>query len=139
MFLLIASTPTAFAERTAVLEQINVPHNYYFREMYLPQVSSGPQSPTWSPDGQALVYAMQGTLWRQEVGSDTATQLTSSPGYDHQPDWSPDGRKIAFSRYLNDAIELHVLDLQSGVLTQLTTGAAVNLEPRWSPDGKRLA
>lgn len=140
MFLVISATATtAVAERTPVLKQISVPHNYYFREMYLPQVSSGPQSPAWSPDGQALVYAMQGTLWRQALGSDTATQLTAAAGYDHQPDWSPDGRTIVFSRYLNDAMELYLLDLESGVETQLTTGASVNLEPRWSPDGKRLA
>jgi GAF domain-containing protein len=31
---------------------------------------------------------MQGSLWRQRVGSDTASQLTDGPGYDHQPDWS---------------------------------------------------
>lgn len=36
--------------REPVLKQIDVPHNYYYREMYLPQVTSGPASVTWSPD-----------------------------------------------------------------------------------------
>lgn len=129
----------ASAEREPVLKQINVPHNYYFREMYLPQVSSGPQSPAWSPDGQSLVFTMQGSLWYQALDSTIATQLTAGPGYDHQPDWSPDGRSIVFTRYLDDAMELHLLDRATGAVQALTRGGDVNLEPRWSPDGARLA
>ena len=129
----------AYAERTPVLRQIKTPHDYYFREMYLPQVSSGPQSPAWSPDGQQLVYAMQGSLWRQSLDSKTAVQLTAGPGYDHQPDWSPDGQHIIFTRYLNDAMELQVLDTDSGKITTITNSGAVNLEPRWSPDGTKIA
>ncbi|MDH4125322.1 MAG: CehA/McbA family metallohydrolase [Gammaproteobacteria bacterium] len=129
----------AIAEREPVLKQIRVPHNYYFREMYLPQVSSGPQSPAWSPDGQSLVYAMQGSLWQQSPDSDVAVQLTAGPGYDHQPDWSPDGRSIVFTRYVADAMELQLLDVASGEVRALTSGGDVNLEPRWSPDGSQLA
>ena len=55
--------PASGSERAPVLRQIDVPHDYYFREMYLPQVSSGPQNPVWSPDGQTLVFTMQpGTM-----------------------------------------------------------------------------
>ena len=56
------------AERLPVLKQIDEPHPYYFREMYLPEVTSGPSAAAWSPDGTELVYAMQGTLWRQKLG-----------------------------------------------------------------------
>ena len=127
------------AERATVLKQIDVPHNYYFREMYLPQLTSGPSALAWSPDGKELVYSMQGSLWRQALDSDVAVQLTVGPGYDYQPDWSPDGGRIAFVRYHDDAVELMLLDVEGGEVTTLTDGGAVNLEPRWSPDGKRLA
>ena len=63
------------AQREPVLQQIKVPHPYYYREMYLPQVTSGPSAVAWSPDGQELVYSMQGTLWRQrrrDQGGDAA-------------------------------------------------------------------
>ena len=129
----------ASAERAPVLRQIKTPHDYYFREMYLPQVSSGPQYPTWSPDGKQLVYSMQGSLWRQVLDSTTAVQITAGPGYDHQPDWSPDGQRVVFTRYLNDAMELQVLDTKSGKVTTITNSGDVNLDPRWSPDGSRIA
>ena len=129
----------AAAERAPVLRQIQVPHDYYFREMYLPQLTTGPSAVTWSPDSKELVYSMRGSLWRQALDSGVAVQLTAGPGYDYQPDWSPDGRRVVFVRYLDDAMELCVLDLESGKIAALTSGGDVNLEPRWSPDGKRLA
>jgi hypothetical protein len=82
---------------------------------------------------------MQGSLWRQRIGSAVAQQLTSGAGYDYQPDWSPDGRSVVFARYARDAIELELLDLATGAVTALTANGAVNVEPRWSPDGSRIA
>ncbi|HYC31339.1 MAG TPA: hypothetical protein VEB59_03570, partial [Gemmatimonadales bacterium] len=132
--------PTYLAgQRAPVLRQIKVPHPYYYREMLLPQVTSGPGAATWSPDGVELLYAMQGSLWRQRVGSDSARQLTDGPGYDAQPDWSPDGRRVVYASYRNDAVDLHLLDLATGVATPLVANGAVNFEPRWSPDGRRIA
>ena len=127
------------AQREPVLRQIKVPHAYYYREMYLPQLTSGPSSVTWSPDGQELIYSMQGSLWRQRLGSREARQLTTGPGYAYQPDWSPDGRHVVYAAYDRDAIELRLLDLSSGQSRPLIADGSVNVEPRWSPDGRRLA
>ena len=127
------------AQRQPVLKQIDLPHPYYYREMYLPQLTTGPSSLSWSPDSKSMVFSMQGTLWRERLGSGEAEQITAGPGYDYQPDWSPDGRWIVYASYDKDAIELRVLDLETGNTEQLTTGGAVNVEPRWSPDGKRIA
>src|SRR5882724_6280854 len=116
----LASTSAAYAQRQTVLKQIDLPHNYYFREMYLPQLTSGPSAVAFSPDGRTLVYSMQGSLWKQVIDSTSAEQLTDGPGYDYQPDWSPDGTRIAFVRYLNDAMELYSLDPSSGSVSPLT-------------------
>ena len=134
-----AAPPPAAAQREPVLKQVGLPHPYYWREMYVPQATSGPSSATWSPDGTTLIYSMQGTLWRQRIGSGVAEQLTAGTAYDYQPDWSPDGRSVVFARYARDAIELELLDLASGAVTALTANGAVNVEPRWSPDGSRIA
>jgi TolB protein len=139
-FLLVACV-SCFAQREPVLKQIDLPHPYYFREMYLPQLTTGPSAAAWSPDSYSLVYSMAGSLWRQELRSAKAEQLTAGPGYDYQPDWSSkdDGRWVVFARYDHDAIELWSLDMQDGRTRQMTSGGAVNLEPRFSPDGRRLA
>jgi hypothetical protein len=140
LFIALAVLPALLsAQRAPVLQQIKVRHPYYFREMFLPQATSGPGAAAWSPDGAELVYAMQGTLWRQRVGSDTARQLTDGPGYDAQPDWSPDGRRIVYASYRGDAIELRLLDPATGASTPLIANGAANLEPRWSPDAGRIA
>jgi Tol biopolymer transport system component len=128
----------AHAERAPVLQQIDLPHPYYYREMYLPQLTSGPSSLAWSPDSKELIYAMAGSLWRQRIDEDSAQQLTSPAGYDYQPDWSPDGRWVIYCSYRDDALELWALDLKSGAAQQLTRTGAVNTEPRFSPDGKRV-
>lgn len=129
----------ALAQRRPVLPQIAVPHPYYFRELYLPQLTTGPSSVAWTHDGTALVYSARGSLWRQTLGSDEAVQLTDNAGYDHQPDCSPDGRWIVYTTYTGDAIDLSILDLRSGLSRKLLADGAVNVEPRWSPDGSQLA
>jgi len=128
----------ASAQRRPVLPQIDEPHPYYYREMYLPQLTSGPSSLTWGPNSQELIYSMAGSLWRQKLGSKEAAQLTDGPGYDYQPDWSPNGKSVVYVSYQKDAMELWLLDLTTGKTKRLTNGGAVNVEPRWSPDGKRI-
>ena len=138
----IASSSVAQASgpgREPVLKQIRLPHNYYYREMYLPQVTSGPGSFDWSPDGTEVVVSMQGSLWRHGPGSSECVQLTDGPGYDYQPDWSPDGSVIVYASYRDDAVDLLALEVRTGVVRTLVHNGAVNLEPRFSPDGGRIA
>ena len=130
---------TAHAQRAPVLRQVKTPHPYYFREMLIPQVTTGPSGAAWSPDGGELIYSMQGSLWRQPPQDREARQITDGPGYDYQPDWSPDGRRVVYASYRDDAIELRLLDLESGGSSPLVANGAVNIEPRWSPDGTRVA
>jgi TolB protein len=128
--------PAAAQEHGA--PDIDAPHSYYYHELYLPQLTSGPSAACWEPDSRQLVLSMAGSLWRQKTDTDVAVQLTDGPGYDYQPDCSPDGRSVIYASSSGSAIELWLLDLPSGRRTQLTHGGAVNVEPRWSPDGKRV-
>jgi len=137
--LLISFNYNLYAQRVPVLTQIDLPHNYYFRELYLPQLTSGPSSVAWMPNGKSLVYSMAGSLWKQDIESDVAEQLTDGDGYDYQPDVSPDGKKIVFVQYNGVSVELMLLDLANGQTKSLTNNKAVNLEPRWSPDGSKVA
>jgi Tol biopolymer transport system component len=137
--LLIVASP-AWAKREPVLKQVDLPHSYYWRELYLPQLTTGPSSASFTPDGRALVYSMGGSLWRQAVGSTEAVELTHPrAAYDYQPDVAPDGNTVVFSRYDGNAIELWRLNFATGAQQPLTSAGAVNVEPRLSPDGKRIA
>jgi hypothetical protein len=130
----------ALADREPVLKQVDLPHSYYWRELYLPQLTTGPSSVAFMPDGNTLVVSMAGSLWRQAIGSDEAVELTHPrAAYDYQPDVAADGRTVVFTRYDGNAMELWRLDLGSGREQQLTFKGAVNVEPRLSPDGKRIA
>ena len=56
--------------------------------------------PVWSPDSNEIVYSSNASgtfeLWRAEVSSGEAVQLTSEPGGAANPAWSPDGEQIVF-------------------------------------------
>src|ERR1700689_5033127 len=108
----LAVTVAAHAQRQPVLKQIDLPHPYYYREMYLPQLTSGPSSLAWSPDSKELIYSMAGSLWRQRIDSGSAQQLTAAAAYDYQPDWSADGRWVVYSSYRNEAVGLWLLDVK---------------------------
>jgi Tol biopolymer transport system component len=137
---LLSLAGAANAAREPVLKQVDLPHSYYWRELYIPQLTTGPSSLSFTPDGKSLVYSMGGSLWRQAIGSDEAVELSHPRGaYDYQPDVASDGKSVVFSRYNGDAIELWRLHLRNGREQQLTSGKAVNVEPRLSPDGKRIA
>ena len=140
LILLLSAFPLfSQAQREPVLKQIDLPHPYYFREMYLPQLTTGPSAVAWAPDSRSVVYSMAGSLWRQKLDSATAEQLTAGAGYDYQPDCSPDGRWVVYASYFKDAVELWALDLETSRRSSSPCGGAVNVEPRFSPDGKRIA
>ena len=51
MFCLLAALGTVadvHAERETVLKQLRLPHNYYYGELYLPQLTAGPSSLAWN-------------------------------------------------------------------------------------------
>ena len=52
---ILALINAAFAGREPVLKQIALPHPYYYREMYLPQLTTGPSSVAGSPDSKEVV------------------------------------------------------------------------------------
>ena len=132
----VVAATGAQAAREPVLKQVDVPHNYYWRELYLPQLTTGPSAADFLPGGREVVYSMAGSLWRQEIGADDAVELTHATGvYDYQPDVSADGRTVVFARYDGTAIELWTIDLGSGREQRLTNDGALNVEPRLSPRG----
>ena len=55
------------------------------------------------------------------------------------PAYSPDGGRIAYERFAEGLIGLHVVSLPGGTETHLTGADSINpSHPAWSPDGNRL-
>jgi TolB protein len=104
----------------------------------LPEVSTGPMDPSWSPDGQSIVFSMRGDIWKIPVGGGQAVALTKGPAYHFEPAWSPDGRYVAFSFDLDRNLEIGIVPADGGPERVLASNPQVDIEPAWSPDSKGL-
>ncbi|MBT6480855.1 MAG: CehA/McbA family metallohydrolase [Gammaproteobacteria bacterium] len=114
----------------------NYMHNFYFP----PSPSATPWAPDWSPDGQWIAVAMQGSIWKVDPDSGGAYELTYNEAYHSSPDWSPDGQWIIYTAdYDHQRIQLEILNIQTGESHSLTDDQAVYTDPVFSPDGSKVA
>lgn len=114
--------------------------NYMHTYLLPPAPSSTPWAPAWSPDGRSMAVGMSGSIWRVDIASGAAEELTAGSTYHSSPAWSPDGRWIVYTADDSGrAVRLEVLDLQTGQTHRLTTETANHIDPQFSPDGARLA
>ena len=69
-------------------------------------------------------------VWSDEQGNISSISIDKQGEYSY-PDLSPDDGSIAFAL---DG-DIHVLNMQRGILRRLTTNDALDANPLWSPDG----
>jgi hypothetical protein len=101
-------------------------------------------SPTWTIDGQQLVYdGEQGLMISEANGADNVPFTDSR--HDYFPVMSPQGGQIAFQHWQSDHWEIYGLG-SNGVGRWALTGSSAllerrpnNVSPAWSPHGKQLA
>ena len=90
-------------------------------------------SPTWSPDGNEIIYSYDEhggpQLYRISSGGGTGQLIPTGHGYCTEPDWSPDGRKVAFNVREGGAFEVAIHDLQNGSTRVVGPGE----NPAWGP------
>ena len=112
------------------------------------------QGPSWSPDGQQIVFSGSAggitDIYLYDLSSDVTTKLTNDKNADFQPVFSPDGRQIAFvtdkapdtnfDLLKYSKFQLALLDLQTGRQTtlQIFGDKVKHINPQYSPDGKYL-
>lgn len=104
------------------------------------QLTSDPPGatwPTWSPDGNWIVFSAQSALWKIPASGGVATRLTDF--YSHwAPDWSNAGDRIAFCSVAAPDAWVCVMPAGDGDITCLpgTVGASTC---SWSPDDSYIA
>ncbi|HET7220507.1 MAG TPA: hypothetical protein VFJ02_20785 [Vicinamibacterales bacterium] len=115
------------------------------------------QSPSWTPDGRAIIYAEEtvpgrdfnGAItegWRVDLASKARRRI--SAGDFHQPSVSPSGARIAFwgrpstpqnrRRLTSVRGDIWTVALQGGTPLRVTADPAIESSPLWSPDGRFL-
>jgi TolB protein len=114
---------------------------------FVAEVSGVPDwsGPSWSPDGNALVYSTENcvfpgcTYYVHRVKLDGSGHGVIS--YGTNPEWSPAGGRIAIERYDQNPFNSNIFTIDSGGDgdTRLTTSAGHDYGPEWSPEGDRIA
>jgi Tol biopolymer transport system component len=100
-------------------------------------------SPSWSPDGQTVVYywAWEGGLYTIPVAGGLPQPFTMGTG--EEPAWSPGGDSIAYTAYdvggRGSDFDIWIKPYPSGSATPLTTHSANDSDPTWSPDENTIA
>ena len=114
-------------------------------------VSAGPNSIDWSPDGRQIVlmarYAWWAWIYVVNVDGTNLRRLTENGwACDEDPEWSPDGHRIVYSgtppeeRSIGPTTsEIFVMDAAGRTHTRLTRNWVGDDSPTWSPDGTRIA
>lgn len=104
-----------------------------------------------SPDEKHVVFAVQGKLFRQKVGSDSRVQqLTFGPSNDHGAAWSPDGKRLLFLSDRDGHEDIYLLEADDAdhpaftdahrfKVTRQTSTREAEMGVSFSPDGKRVA
>lgn len=99
-------------------------------------------SPTWSPDGNRLAYAVQRpnglpVIYVQSTTGGTGRIVTPYKGNNLGPSFSPDGSSLLFSgSHENNDPAIYELHLASGQLKKLTHMRGAENSPSYAPDGR---
>jgi TolB protein len=107
------------------------------------QITSGPggdYQPTWSPDGQALVFfsARGGNtdIWRVDLADLSLSRLTDDPALDTNPFYSPDGSRIAFVSDRSGRSEVWIMNPDGSEQRQLASVGGGGHFLLWTRDSR---
>lgn len=100
-----------------------------------PTFFSAGEAPSWSPDGQHLLYVQDGDLFITSVPDGKILRLTDTSESESGARFSSGGQEIAYTR----EGDLFVLNRLTGSIRQLTRDRSGDGRVTWSPDGKWIA
>jgi len=95
-------------------------------------------NPTLTPDGQTVIFAYEGDLWKANVSDGNATRLTAMQGYETSPRVSPDGKWIAFTGRQYGNGDIYIMPVNGGDVRQITYHSANDEVTSWSWDSRSI-
>ncbi len=102
-----------------------------------------PLAPSWSPDGNAIVFSgIEGNsrdIFLLDMKTHAVRNLTNDAEYDEAPVFSPDGKWIYHSKIVGGFSKIVRFPLDDPSKDeQVTWGDSNEEDPSFSPDGKRI-
>ncbi|TMI92580.1 MAG: peptidase S41 [Bacteroidetes bacterium] len=95
-------------------------------------------NPTLTPDGQTVIFAYEGDLWKANVNDGNATRLTAMQGYETSPRVSPDGKWIAFTGRQYGNGDIYIMPVNGGDVKQITYHSGNDEVTSWSWDSRSI-
>ncbi|MEP7272326.1 MAG: protein kinase [Acidobacteriota bacterium] len=100
-----------------------------------------------SRDGSRILYSLskdEADLWRVDVASGRASQVTSEVGIEFWPNLSHDGRQIVFqaatlASLISSQLRFNILSKPLEEGSRATVVSSDGFFPQWSPNGERIA
>ena len=112
--------------------------------LHEPYCDNSSFSPTWTVDGEWLVYDGEQGLMISEANGANNVPFTDNP-HDYFPVMSPDGSQVAIQHWQHDHWEIFATGANGVGRWPLTSSSALlerrpnNVSPAWSPDGSHIA
>ncbi|MFC2076363.1 TolB family protein [candidate division KSB1 bacterium] len=113
----------------------------FFGKSMTQLTTTGGESPSWSPDGQSIVYVSNTDLWLISPDGGSPSRLTTMAGGETNPVWHPDAsnREIVFINYSEETFTINRLDVASGEPEAVFSSATNIMYPSFTNDGSQIA
>ncbi|NYT18790.1 MAG: hypothetical protein GKC08_00620 [Methanosarcinales archaeon] len=96
-------------------------------------------APSWSPEGDMLVYSLEGKICTVNISNRVPVILRNDTFVNTHPVFNPEGTKIAFVSDRSGNSDIWVMNANGVGIEQLTFENSTQTYPAWSPEGDKIA